>query len=46
MKDVFEKEILNVKHKVTVVPMDPEINSQKMRTFEQKYYFCTLNKTM
>jgi hypothetical protein len=46
MKDVFEKEILNVKHKVTVVPMDLETNSQKMRTFGQKYYFCTLKKTM
>ena len=46
MKDIFEDEISGIKDYGTTVPIDSEINSQKMRTFEQKYYFCTLKQTM
>ena len=46
MKDLFEDKICVVKYKGTSVQIDLEINSQKMRTFGQKYYFCTLKQTM
>lgn len=46
MEDVFENEICGNKDHATTVPIDLDINSQKMRTFEQKYYFCTLKQTM
>ena len=42
MKDIFEDKIRIVKRKGTFISIDLEINSQKMRTFGQKYYFCTL----
>lgn len=46
MKDIFEDETRIVKHRETSIPIDLEINSQKMRTFGQKYYFCTLKQAM
>ena len=46
MKDYFEYEIIVAKHQGTNIPRDLEINSQKMRTFEQKYYFWTPKQTM
>ena len=46
MRKNFEKEINNAKHKATIVPIDFETSSHFLRTFEQKYYFCTLKITM
>ena len=46
MKDIFEDETSRSKDHGITVPIDPEINSQKMRTFGQKYYFCTPKQTM
>ena len=42
MKEIFENGINNVKHKLTILPIALDVNSQKMRTFNEKYYFCTL----
>lgn len=46
MKDVFKNEISGIKDHGITVPTDFGINSQKMRTFGQKYYFCTPKQTM
>lgn len=46
MREIFEKEINNANHKVTIVPIDFETSSHFLRTFEQKYYFCTPKITM
>ena len=46
MNENFGKEISNVKYKETILQIVFEINSQKMRTFEQNYYFCTLKSTV
>ena len=42
----MKEEVSKVKRMATTIPIDVETNSQKMRTFEQKYYFCTLKKMM